>query len=1030
MKKYQKNFEECVKQIIISLGWKEEELEGYLFGVNDVIKDWSFIELDEIYEEGLGEGYSILSNEMYAVAAGYALLTHYGLDEKEYRKWAKKQTDYNEYLLAIVDGLTEKDKRKSINERERVIYETINDEFSCKKKLIKFVEHETDHALFDKKIEIDSRLKDIVKLVAKFQEIEDFSITILEKGLNDRCKEYKECAQNIVSVLKDGVDANWVKCKRYLKSLSVPDETIDTIYEAYKDVTKDVYVIKDYLYDALMDLKEMAEGKIEKIVAKSKHRKEMEFQGGGIGIGSAVAGMIGAHIACSVNASIADFQTKKSAESLRKELEKAANEIYLGAEAKSVYKEIIKFANQELRELCMVYLYGDAVETSVDIAETFKKLHAENIKNSVTEEQLKILYSQILFTYPWEKAVYEEIITTYGIDPGIDELAQYIGVDISKIKRKRLQKEKSERTEDGIVFATVEDKAVYIQERDLFEPLLEEIKQINIWDDKQKFVEKFDELKKMNPPTVKQLTERRDKVLRWCEERQANIDSTNGKYLSEIMKVALKEWEDKTIVREGYSNYNSLLNYFEKIIQFDKDERIILFVTSYKENPSHALIFGIKYIYHYTSERYFKLEYQELCDIRYIVEKGTILNDKVAQLKLIFSNGNVVDVTKLFSSRTSNNYYIKDKFVSAIRECIKINKNVGGIELKKSTYANSESIKDNYSKELVRKMDMVKEQYPLSEALDKMLKVIPQIKKPIDDALSRNDVLFVWEEIGKKNIYAEYAMEKYYDFKCKKCISDCNIAEMNRILSDVINRAEKGDVFAQYLQNSLEHSMYRKAGKEGLKESTAHRILTFANKGNVSAIALKGFWGTHGYYNATATKSAGLKYLEMGAKDYHPTALAWLGNCYKNGDCGLSIDKAKAKFYYSLAAEYGQIFAKEELKKMNNSSASSSSCFITTAVCNSFGKPDDCYELTSFRNYRDNWLVKQTSGEQLIKEYYTVAPAIVKAIDTQEDASLIYKVIWEKYLRKCLEYIETEQFEKCKALYMEMVNAMKAKYLG
>lgn len=44
-------------------------------------------------------------------------------------------------------------------------------------------------------------------------------------------------------------------------------------------------------------------------------------------------------------------------------------------------------------------------------------------------------------------------------------------------------------------------------------------------------------------------------------------------------------------------------------------------------------------------------------------------------------------------------------------------------------------------------------------------------------------------------------------------------------------------------------------------------------------------------------------------------------------------------------------------------------CYITTAVCEFYGKPDDCYELTEFRKFRDEWLALQPDGELLIKNY-------------------------------------------------------------
>ena len=51
-------------------------------------------------------------------------------------------------------------------------------------------------------------------------------------------------------------------------------------------------------------------------------------------------------------------------------------------------------------------------------------------------------------------------------------------------------------------------------------------------------------------------------------------------------------------------------------------------------------------------------------------------------------------------------------------------------------------------------------------------------------------------------------------------------------------------------------------------------------------------------------------------------------------------------------------------------------CFITTATCAEYGKPDNCYELTMFRKFRDEWLSKQPDGLKLIEEYY---PSIISS---------------------------------------------------
>ena len=104
-------------------------------------------------------------------------------------------------------------------------------------------------------------------------------------------------------------------------------------------------------------------------------------------------------------------------------------------------------------------------------------------------------------------------------------------------------------------------------------------------------------------------------------------------------------------------------------------------------------------------------------------------------------------------------------------------------------------------------------------------------------------------------------------------------------------------------------------------------------------------------------------------------------------------------------------------------------CFITTAVCDSFGKPDDCYELTTFRNFRDNWLVEQEDGKSLVAEYYKVAPKIVTNINKFTNAKTIYQMIWTKYLDPCLKFIETGKLTECKDMYVSMVQNLKQKYL-
>ena len=104
-------------------------------------------------------------------------------------------------------------------------------------------------------------------------------------------------------------------------------------------------------------------------------------------------------------------------------------------------------------------------------------------------------------------------------------------------------------------------------------------------------------------------------------------------------------------------------------------------------------------------------------------------------------------------------------------------------------------------------------------------------------------------------------------------------------------------------------------------------------------------------------------------------------------------------------------------------------CYITTAVCETLGKDDDCYELTILRDYRDNYLRSTKEGEALVNAYYNIAPSIVKRINKTENSHEVYHGIYEKYLKPCIQLLESKQQEECKELYKEMVYGLEKTFL-
>ena len=103
-------------------------------------------------------------------------------------------------------------------------------------------------------------------------------------------------------------------------------------------------------------------------------------------------------------------------------------------------------------------------------------------------------------------------------------------------------------------------------------------------------------------------------------------------------------------------------------------------------------------------------------------------------------------------------------------------------------------------------------------------------------------------------------------------------------------------------------------------------------------------------------------------------------------------------------------------------------CFITTAVCECQGKPDDCQELTVLGEYRDGYLLGTDEGRAMVEEYYEIAPVLVLSIGMQREPEKIYEEIYRDYLRPCVEYAKNAENEKCRELYADMVGSLRERF--
>lgn len=104
--------------------------------------------------------------------------------------------------------------------------------------------------------------------------------------------------------------------------------------------------------------------------------------------------------------------------------------------------------------------------------------------------------------------------------------------------------------------------------------------------------------------------------------------------------------------------------------------------------------------------------------------------------------------------------------------------------------------------------------------------------------------------------------------------------------------------------------------------------------------------------------------------------------------------------------------------------ASGGGCFLTTACCQHRGLPDDCYELTTLRNFRDTHLMKTEEGRSLVEEYYKIAPAIVDGIMASANSAEILENIYGEICR-VLVLIEAKRYEQAIEAYRAMVASVQ-----
>jgi len=104
-------------------------------------------------------------------------------------------------------------------------------------------------------------------------------------------------------------------------------------------------------------------------------------------------------------------------------------------------------------------------------------------------------------------------------------------------------------------------------------------------------------------------------------------------------------------------------------------------------------------------------------------------------------------------------------------------------------------------------------------------------------------------------------------------------------------------------------------------------------------------------------------------------------------------------------------------------------CFLTTACVSILGKPDNCTELSMLRKFRDEILKSSVTGKKLIKDYYEIAPQIVKAIALKKHQKEIYTEIYQQMIVPTLACINHDDHRGAISIYKNYTLKLKETYL-
>lgn len=154
------------------------------------------------------------------------------------------------------------------------------------------------------------------------------------------------------------------------------------------------------------------------------------------------------------------------------------------------------------------------------------------------------------------------------------------------------------------------------------------------------------------------------------------------------------------------------------------------------------------------------------------------------------------------------------------------------------------------------------------------------------------------------------------------------------------------------------------------------------------------------------------------------------GNCYGKYYCNKKWERHLATDYK--CSSYTKAYSRDE-GTINNAidfsnSHTSSSCYITTLLCELLGLSDSNFYINTLRNFRNNYLKEKEEYKSILVEYDIVGPIICKNLRDDKQNRIIAAKIFYNYISPIVSLIDDKMYNDAIVRYVMMVNKLKNLY--